>query len=344
MKKFLITGGSGFIGSHTCYLLLKNGYELVVVDSHINSSPDSLKNVRDILSNQFTDGSIRLNLKEGDIRDFEFLFNVFKEENNVKTIDGVIHFAGQKSVLKSIENPLSYWESNVSGSINLFKVMDYFGCRTIVFSSSATVYSPSEEGFFNEHDFVKPVNPYGNTKACIEKVLSDLFHSDNKKWRIANLRYFNPAGSFDSFNYIGNNFSLDNLFPFINLVAAGRKNYLNIFGNDWDTPDGTCIRDYIHIMDLSEAHIATIEMLFENNPQYINLNIGTGVGVSVLDVVKTFSKVNNLKIPYKFVKRRRGDVKKLVADNKKAIQILNWVPHKSLSDICKDSWKCYLSN
>ena len=340
MKTILVTGGSGFIGSHTCFCLLKNKYKIIVVDSNVNSSKLSLKMIKKIFD-QNKEVMEEIIFHQGDIRDEKFLKKVFlKSLNNGYQIDGVIHFAGLKSVEESTKYPLMYWDNNVCGTLTLLKVMELFNCETIVFSSSATVYGSSEICPIKESFEIKPLNPYGQTKATIEYILDGIFRSSKSNIKVANLRYFNPIGAHYS-GLIGEEpiNKPNNLFPYICLVAAGKYKKLNIYGNDWPTSDGTGVRDYIHVMDLAEAHTSAINYLFENPPILLNLNIGTGVGTSVLELVETFIEVNKCDVQYQFIDRRQGDVATVVADNQKAISLLNWRPKRNLKDMCKDGWR-----
>ena len=345
MKNILVTGGAGFIGSHTCYHLLEKGYEIFSIDSYINSSRESLKRINKLFKRN-KNFKNKLNVYEGDLRDEDFLNKIFKEAiNHKKRIDAVIHFAGLKSVKESFYNPLQYWDANVNSSINLLKVMAKYECKKIVFSSSATIYGQSKKLKIDESCILKPINPYGTTKMVIEKLLSNLNTKSEADWKIANLRYFNPIGAHSS-GLIGE-LPLgvpNNIFPLITNVAIGNFDELRIFGNDYDTKDGTCIRDYIHIMDLAEGHTRTLEYLNNNESQTLNMNIGTGSAVSVLDLVNTFQEVNKIKIPYKFVQRREGDVERLVADNTLMKSTLNWTPKKNLVDMCRDGWKWQSNN
>ena len=257
----------------------------------------------------------------------------------------MIHFAGLKSVNESINNPIEYWDNNVLGSLNLFRVMDKYNCKTIVFSSSANIYAKSNDNRkLKENSEIKPNNPYGETKAAIEKILFNLSQSSNSQWRIANLRYFNPIGAHFS-GLIGENPNgiPSNIFPFITQVAAKRIEFLNIFGNDWSTHDGTGVRDYIHIMDLAEGHVSALEYLFKEK-KVVNLNLGTGKGTSVLDLINTFKKVNKIDLPYKIKGRRDGDLGYVVANNSLAQSLLNWKPSRSLDEMCKDGWNWQLKN
>ncbi|MBO6989178.1 MAG: UDP-glucose 4-epimerase GalE [Prochlorococcus marinus XMU1422] len=340
MKTILITGGAGFLGSHTCVSLLESKYKLIVIDSNINSNSSSLEKVISIGKLQDLNFEDNLSFFKGDIRDQSLLEKLFSDSiNNAIPIDGVIHFAGLKSVEDSVNNPYYYWDNNVGGTLNLLKSMIKFNCRTIVFSSSATIYGKNSHGLINEASELNPVNPYGRTKFTIEKILTDLFNSDPNKWRIANLRYFNPIGAHSS-GLIGEEpVNLpNNLFPYICKVAERSLPKLNIFGNNWPTKDGTCIRDFIHVMDLADAHKLSLNYLFNNQPQIQNFNIGTGQGTSVLELILAFQKFNNIKIPYVFSKRRNGDVAEVVADNEKALRLLRWKPLRNLEDMCKDGW------
>ena len=262
-----------------------------------------------------------------------------------KKIESVIHFAGLKSVFDSVINPIKYWDTNVSGTINLLKIMQKYSCKNIVFSSSATVYKFKEIGKFNENDICAPVNPYGNTKLTIEKILKDVDKSEPNKWRIASLRYFNPIGAHQS-GLIGEDplQTPNNIFPRITGVANGKLDLIKIFGSDWPTEDGTCIRDYIHVMDVAEGHLLVLNYLLRENPQFLTLNLGTGRGISVLELISTFEKVNKVKIPFIFDKRRVGDNASLVADNSLAKSILNWTPKRNIEDMCKDGWNWRLKN
>ena len=340
MKNILITGGTGFIGSHTCVTLLSEGYNVYLIDSLVNSSKKSLLRIEEIFRSKDIDVSNKLRFFEGDIRKKDFIDYVFKTAlKEKKAIDGVIHFAGLKAVAESVIKPLNYWENNVLGSYNLIKIMEENNCKTIVFSSSATVYGNTSEDFLNEDFSLVPTNPYGTTKLTVEKMLNDIYQNINENWKIAILRYFNPIGAHKS-GLIGENplQKPNNIFPII-INSAYNKKKLKVFGNDWPTTDGTCIRDYVHVMDLADGHIKALDYLFRNKTQLIKLNIGTGKGHSVLDLIKTFENANNISVPFEFDKRRDGDVCHLVADNSKAKSILNWSPAKSLKEMCIDGWR-----
>tara|TARA_Y100000589_G_scaffold312518_1_gene332949 strand:- start:2008 stop:3060 length:1053 start_codon:yes stop_codon:yes gene_type:complete len=341
MINLLVTGGCGFIGSHTCLSLLEREFNIIVIDSNINSNQLSLKKIIEIGEIKNKKFNNKLSFINGDIRDYELLDSIFLNSiKNKSPIDAVIHFAGLKAVEESMKNPLLYWDNNLCGSISLFKVMEKYGCSNIVFSSSATIYGNSRKKLISEDEELKPSNIYGETKLAIERVLEGLNVSSGNVWKIANLRYFNPIGAHET-GLIGENPSSlpNNLFPYICKVAYGELERLNIFGNDWATPDGTCIRDFIHVVDLAEAHCATLVYLLKNKPTILNLNIGTGKGTSVLELVNTFMEVNKCKIPFAFTERREGDVPLVVADNKLALKLLDWFPKRDLIDMCKDGWK-----
>ena len=343
MKNILITGGAGFIGSHTCLSLLENNFRIIVLDSFISSSLKSLEKVKIYFQNKSLDIGKNLDVLKGDLRNLDSLNKLFERIYDGNQIDAVIHFAGLKAVAESIRNPINYWETNVIGSINLLKVMDKFGCNSLIFSSSATVYSENNKLPFKENSLLGPINPYGNTKLTVERLLEDTYSSSPDKWRICNLRYFNPIGAHPS-GLIGENPNGEpnNIFPLILNAANNDSKEFRVFGKDWNTFDGTCIRDYIHVMDLADGHMTSLNYLFKSSPQYININLGTGKGTSVLELINAFESVNNVKIPYVFSERRCGDLPEIIADNKKAIEVLNWIPKRNLYDMCKDgwNWKC----
>ena len=341
MKKILVTGGAGFIGSHTCLLLLEKGYDLVIIDSLINSSITSINRIQNLISQNEDLHPERITFYKADLRDYFSIKNIFEIEfQNNKTICAVIHFAGLKAVGESTFNPLKYWDFNVVGTVNLLKVMIEFNCKTIIFSSSATIYESKGNCLINESTSIKPINPYGSTKATIESILNDLFNSGSKDWKIANLRYFNPIGAHPNGLLGEDPLGIpNNIFPLILKVASGELDKLKIFGNDWNTPDGTGIRDYIHVMDLAEGHVSAFEFLEKNQPNIINVNLGTGIGTSVLELINTFQKVNKVRINYIFDERRNGDKEYVVADNTKAIKILGWRNTRNLEEMCKDGWK-----
>ena len=344
--RVLITGGAGFIGSHTVLSLLTKGIKVTIVDSFQNSSIKSINAIKKIAYSINSKYPENLDFLSGDILDLNFLEKVFEEKNDKKNkFDGVIHLAGLKSVSDSIKNPIKYWDTNLNGTINLVKTMDKFKCNILVFSSSATIYGVSGNINIKEDSEINPINPYGTTKLAIETFLGDLYKSQSNKWGIINLRYFNPIGAHES-GFLGENPTghISNIFPLINKVAQKKVKELNIYGSDWNTPDGTCIRDYIHIMDLAEAHCLALEHLLKNEKFFLNLNLGTGKGYSILQLINTFEKINRVKVPYIFSKRRDGDISQVVADNKKACEILNWEPLRNIEDMCKDGWKWYSKN
>ena len=347
MKTVLTTGGLGFIGSHTCIELIKAGYNVLIIDTLTNSKSKMLNNIEKILfeDKKTNDRKGKIFFEKGDLRNQIWLNNIFEKfKNKNNPIYSVIHFAGLKAVKESVMEPLKYWEWNINTTLSLLFVMKNHNCHNLVFSSSATVYEPAGEVKIKEEFKKSPINPYGNTKFSIEKILSDLQSSNSETWKIAILRYFNPAGSHES-GLIGEDplCSPTNLFPLIVKTGLKKQSHLSIFGKDWPTPDGTCIRDYIHVTDLAKAHIAALEFLEINKPQIIFLNIGTGKGHSVLEVVQTFMQVNDVKIPYNFKGRREGDHYYAVANNNLALSLLDWEPLKNLEDMCRDSWN-YVMN
>ena len=347
MKNILVTGGCGFIGSHTCLALLEKGYNLLVLDSLVNSSSNVIKKLKEFYKSQhkYTDNEITF--FKGDIRNEDFLNNCFKNYiKKNKKIDAVIHFAGLKSVNESILTPLKYWDFNLRGTINLLNIMEKYDCKNLVFSSSATIYGiKNSDELIKENLEIKPVNTYGHTKAVIEQILNDLSKLKNQQWRIASLRYFNPIGAHKN-GLIGESprQNENNIIPIINKVAAGLIDELLIYGNDWETHDGTGTRDYIHVMDLADGHLLALENILNKKFKYIHLNMGTGKGTSVLELVNTFQKVNKVDIRYRFCERRKGDVPFLVADNSLARRLLNWEPKRDLNNMCEDSWNWYKSS
>ena len=344
MAIVLLTGGAGFVGSHIALDLLKKGFTVLIFDSFINSSKIVFSKFNKVLD----EGLLRENLKfySGDLREEESLINLFSEFNKKgKNIESVIHCAGLKSVKDSCSNSLNYWDVNVSGTINLIKVMNQFSCKKLIYSSSATIYDSSKEGLLNENSKLKPKNPYGNTKYVIEKFLEDVYLSAKNEWKIINLRYFNPIGA-DPDGVIGEcpSSEKNNIYPLIMDVASKKLDKFVIFGNDWDTKDGTCVRDYLHINDLAASHSKALEHLSENRSIFLNLNIGTGIGTSVLELINIFEEINKVNVPYVYGKRREGDFGSVVADNSLARKILNWTPQKNLEDMCKDGWNWYINS
>ncbi len=339
MKRILLTGGAGYIGSHTCLELLKRNYNITVLDSFVNSSRDSLERVIKVLETKIPNVRKKIELKIGDIRDAVFLEKIFRNNQFSKNFDGVIHFCGLKSVNESNIKPAEYWDVNVLGTINLIKFMKTYNCDTLVFSSSATVYGDSNLIPISEDQIKKPINTYGKTKAVIEEILFDLSKAPDFNLKIAILRYFNPAGA-DGSGLLGE-YPINkpnNIFPLLSRAALSKNKTFEIFGNDWPTIDGTCIRDYIHVTDLAEGHISSLEFLFKNKPQVACFNLGIGEGVSVLELVKIFQQVNQVKFPIKFSPRREGDVAITIAENRKAKNLLNWKPKKSIYDMCSDEF------
>ena len=340
--KILITGGVGYIGSHTCIELLELGHKVLVLDNLSNSKLNVLHKVSKIVN-------IRLNTNKDKEHDFSFIQVDMRDKESLdrvftrNRVDAVIHFAGLKSVNESIEKPTEYYENNVISSINLFEVMKQFNCKKIVFSSSATVYGDSHKIPIKESFPLSPTNPYGKSKVAIEELLQNLFESDNG-WHIGILRYFNPVGAHKS-RLIGEDPAgiPNNLMPYIMKVASGQLETLSVFGDDYDTHDGTGVRDYIHVMDLAIAHTKILDLLVKK-PQVLTINIGTGIGYSVLDIVKAFEKASNKKIVYKVVGRREGDVDICYADPSFTKEKLGWEAKYTLDDMCQDSWNYKLNN
>ena len=337
MARLLVTGGAGFIGSHTCLVLLEAGHTLVVIDNFANSSPEALRRVSALAGE---DAGARLEVMEGDIRSSADLEQAFQRG----PFAGVVHFAGLKAVGESVAEPLKYWDVNVGGSQQLLAAMAAHGCRTLVFSSSATLYGYPDSVPIPESAVIKPINPYGHTKAAVEQMLHDLAKSE-PGWRIACLRYFNPVGAHPS-GCIGEdpNGIPNNLFPFISQVAVGRREHLQVFGGDWPTPDGSGVRDYIHVMDLAEGHQAALEVLLSGSDQLLTLNLGSGQGHSVLEVIQAFEEASGQAIPYVIANRRPGDAAITVADPREAERRLNWKTKRSLIEICRDGWAWQQSN
>ncbi len=324
----LVTGGAGYIGSHTCLELLNAGYEIVVVDNFYNSRRESLTRVANLTGKQFR-------FYECDIRDENALSQVFENEK----IDAVIHFAGLKAVGESVRKPMEYYDNNVSGTLSLCRVMKKYNCKNIVFSSSATVYGMNNVSPLTEDmQTGGTTNPYGTTKFMIELILKDIYTSDNA-WNVCLLRYFNPIGAHES-GMIGEdpNGIPNNLMPYVSQVAIGKLPKLNVFGNDYPTPDGTGVRDYIHVVDLALGHIKAVEKVMANTGLTV-YNLGTGVGYSVLDIVNTFERVNNIKIPYEIAPRRPGDLAVCYSDPSKAEKELGWKAQRNLEDMCRDTWR-----
>lgn len=325
--KILVTGGAGYIGSHTCVELLNTGHEIVVIDNLCNSSIKSLNRVEEITGKKITFYNIDL-LKKDD------LCQVFDREK----VEVVVHFAGLKSVNESIKYPLKYYNNNLIGTFHLCDVMKKYEVKNFVFSSSATVYGSPNAVPVREEFPLYATNPYGKTKLILEEFLRDMYVSDNE-WNVILLRYFNPVGAHKS-GKIGENPKgiPNNLMPYITQVAMDKLAYLGIFGDDYDTPDGTGVRDYIHVVDLAIGHVKAVEKLREKKG-VLTYNLGAGKGYSVLDMVRTFEKATGVKIPYEIKPRRTGDIPACYADPAKAEKELNWVAKKSLWEMCEDSWR-----
>ncbi len=329
----LVTGGAGYIGSHTCVELINAGIDIVIVDNFYNCKKSSIDRIRALVDRDFK-------YYECDIRDREGMDRIFKAEK----IDSVIHFAGLKAVGESVEKPLEYFDNNVNGTLVLLDVMRNNGCKKIVFSSSATVYGMNNISPLTEDMAVGGVtNPYGRTKYMIECILQDLYASDNS-WSICLLRYFNPIGAHKS-GTMGEdpNGIPNNLMPFITQVAIGKRDHLNVFGDDYDTHDGTGVRDYIHVVDLALGHVKAVQKVEKDNGCFI-YNLGTGIGYSVLDVVKAFEKASGVTIPYEIQARRAGDIATCYSDPSKALAELNWKAERGLEEMCEDSWRWQSQN
>ena len=329
----LVTGGAGYIGSHTCLELLENGYGVVVIDNLVNANPVSLKRVE-----QITGKTVKF--YEGDVRDEALLRKIFAENH----ISCVIHFAGLKAVGESVEKPWEYYDNNLNTTLVLTKVMKEVGMKSIIFSSSATVYTSDNEMPLKETSRTGGcTNPYGWTKYMTEQILSGISHAD-PDWSVVLLRYFNPIGAHKS-GLMGENPRgiPNNLMPYITQVAIGRREKLSIYGNDYPTPDGTGVRDYIHVMDLAKGHVAAVKFATEHKGTEV-FNLGTGIGYSVMDTVNTFMEVNHVNVPYQIVGRRAGDIATCYADPAKSKEVLGWTAQETLADMCRDSWNWQQKN
>ena len=329
----LVTGGAGYIGSHTCLELLESGYGVIVIDNLCNANPKSLDRVRELTGKEIT-------FYEGDVRDERLLRNIFATHD----IGCVIHFAGLKAVGESVAKPWEYYDNNLNSTLVLTKVMKEVGMKNIIFSSSATVYTADNEMPLRETSRTgNCTNPYGWTKYMTEQILSGLATAE-PDWSIVLLRYFNPIGAHES-GRIGEDPRgiPNNLMPYITQVAIGRREFLSVYGNDYDTHDGTGVRDYIHVVDLAKGHVAAVKFVTEHSGCEV-FNLGTGTGYSVLDMVKTFREVNNVELPYKIVDRRPGDIATCYADPAKSAQVLGWKAEKTLADMCRDSWNWQSKN
>lgn len=327
MSKILVTGGAGFIGSHTCIELLNAGHEVVVLDNLCNSSSKSLEIVE-----RETNKTLRF--YEQDIRDEKQLEKIFDNEK----IEGVIHFAGLKAVGESSIIPLDYYDNNIAGTLNLLKVMKNHNCKNIIFSSSATVYGSPKTVPIKEDFSLSVTNPYGRTKLMLEEILTDLYNSDNE-WNVVLLRYFNPIGAHESGDLGEDPKGVpNNLLPYITQVAVGKLERVGVFGNDYDTKDGTGVRDYIHVVDLAKGHVAALQKLAAGSGLSV-YNLGTGKGYSVLDMIKNMSEVVGFDIPYQILPRRKGDIATCYADASKAKEELGWEAKYDIYRMCQDSWR-----
>ena len=329
----LVTGGAGYIGSHTCVELLNAGYGVVVVDNLCNSNPKSLERVEALTGK-------KVKFYEGDVRDEALMRKIFQENE----LSAVIHFAGLKAVGESVAQPWRYYDNNLNSTLVLTKVMGEAGVKRIIFSSSATVYSGDNEMPLRETSRTgNCTNPYGWTKYMTEQILSGMAKAD-PEWSVVLLRYFNPVGAHES-GRIGEDPRgiPNNLMPYITQVAIGRRDHLSIFGNDYDTPDGTGVRDYIHVVDLAKGHVAAVKYVTENEGCEV-FNLGTGTGYSVLDMVHAFEEANGVKVPYEIVARRPGDLATCYADPAKSAEVLGWKAEKNLVDMCRDSWRWQSQN
>ncbi len=329
----LVTGGAGYIGSHTCLELLEKGHGVVVIDNLCNSSAESLNRVQHLTGKT-------LKFYEGDVRDEALLTKIFAEN----AIDCVIHFAGLKAVGESVAKPWEYYDNNLNSTLVLTKVMKQVGVKNLIFSSSATVYTADNEMPLRETSRTGGcTNPYGWTKYMTEQILSGIAHADDS-WSIVLLRYFNPIGAHES-GCIGEDPRgiPNNLMPFITQVAVGRRDHLNVFGDDYDTPDGTGVRDYIHVVDLAKGHVAAVDFAVGHHGCEV-FNLGTGVGYSVLDMVHSFIDVNRVPVPYEIVDRRPGDIATCYAHPGKSAEVLGWKAEKGLAEMCRDSWNWQSKN
>jgi UDP-glucose 4-epimerase len=327
MNSLLITGGLGYIGSHTCVVLLQAGYRLTVLDNLCNSRRDVLDRIQTITGKS-------LSFVEGDIRDTALLETILSRDG----IRGVLHFAGLKAVGESVEQPLNYYDNNVTGTLSLLKAMAQTQVETLVFSSSATVYGDPATVPIREDFPTHTTNPYGRSKLIIEEILADCCRIAPRQ-RVARLRYFNPVGGHES-GLLGEepNGPPNNLMPYVAQVAAGRRERLSVFGNDYPTPDGTGVRDYIHVMDLAEGHLAALHYL-EGHPGMITVNLGTGRGYSVLEMIRAFEQASGQKVPYDIVGRRSGDIAECWANPGLAERLLGWKARRGIDGMCRDTWR-----
>lgn len=327
--KILVTGGLGYIGSHTCVELINQKHEVIIADNLVNSKLEVLDKIEKITS-------VKPKLYISDLTDASKLASIFENEK----INAVIHFAGLKAVGESVRKPIEYYRNNLVSTLNLLTCMKKYNVKNIIFSSSATVYGDQESPYVETMERGKTTNPYGTTKSMIEKILEDTYFADNT-WNITILRYFNPVGAHES-GLIGEspNGIPNNLMPYVMQVASGKLEQLSVFGNDYNTPDGTGVRDYIHVVDLAKGHVKALNKMKGMNVY----NLGTGIGYSVLDIVNNFEKVNGVKVNYKIVERRAGDLATTYSDPSKAREELGWVAEKTLEDMCRDAWNFEKNN
>jgi UDP-glucose 4-epimerase len=332
MSTLLVTGGAGYIGSHTIVEFLQAGHDVVCLDNYVNSAPEALRRVERIAGRRVTS-------VEGDVRDAALLDRIFAQH----PIDGVIHFAALKAVGESVARPLAYYDNNVGGALALAAAMERAGVRCMVFSSSATVYGVPRELPLREDAPLAATNPYGHTKLAVEQVLRDLAAAD-ARWSIVSLRYFNPIGAHPS-GLIGEDPHdvPNNLFPFITQVAAGKRERLNVFGDDWPTPDGTGVRDYLHVVDLAAGHLRAFEYA-RTRTGCVEINLGTGRGTSVLELVQAFEQATGRRVPYTIAPRRPGDIAACWADPTRAHELLGWRAERSIAQACADGWRWQQNN
>ena len=327
-RKILVTGGTGFIGSHTCLELIADGYQVLVLDNLSNSQESVLDALEQI-------SGTRPEFIRGDIRDRILLDRIFQEHD----IAAVIHFAGLKAVGESVSQPLNYYDNNIAGTVTLMQAMQQAGVRSLVFSSSATVYGDPQQLPIPEDHPLSATNPYGHTKLVLEEIMGNVYRSE-PGWRIGLLRYFNPVGAHPS-GLIGEapQGVPNNLMPYVAQVASGQREQVQVFGQDYDTPDGTGVRDYIHVMDLAQGHVAALRYLQENEPELLAVNLGTGRGYSVLEMIQAFARSSGRDIPYTIAPRRPGDIASCWADTRLAREKLNWTADKDIQEMCDDAWR-----
>ncbi|WP_341667874.1 UDP-glucose 4-epimerase GalE [Alcaligenes sp. SDU_A2] len=327
-RKILVTGGTGFIGSHTCLELIADGYQVLVLDNLSNSQESVLDALEQI-------SGVRPEFIRGDIRDRVLLDRIFQEHD----IAAVIHFAGLKAVGESVSQPLNYYDNNIAGTVTLMQAMQQADVRSLVFSSSATVYGDPQQLPIPEDHPLSATNPYGHTKLVLEEIIGNVYQSE-PGWHIGLLRYFNPVGAHPS-GLIGEapQGVPNNLMPYIAQVASGQREQVQVFGQDYDTPDGTGVRDYIHVMDLAQGHVAALRYLQENKPELLAVNLGTGRGYSVLEMIQAFARSSGRDIPYTIAPRRPGDIASCWADTRLAREKLNWTADKDIQEMCDDAWR-----